>query len=247
MIYKLKGHSGANVFLYKNEIVFKVNYKKAEESAKILEELPINTPKVYYSENNTLIMEYLNGEDMITYLSSPSKKRVDKLIDFCINYFDYCLDNSVEYNFYNEVLEKLEKISLGLNGIKIDKVIDYIKRNNRLSILPRSIIHGDFTLDNIIYYKDDFYLIDANPTELNSIVFDANKLLQDLDKYWFLFRSNNLDNRGIKLVCNKISKILKERYNFLKEKWYLDFMLCRILPYCTDLNTINFLHKNIKE
>ena len=42
--------------------------------------------------------------------------------------------------------------------------------------IPQSTIHGDFTFDNIIHKNGEFYLIDANPTSLNSIYFDGSKI-----------------------------------------------------------------------
>lgn len=238
LIQQLKGHSGANVVLVEDNNVYKViktNFSKAIESAYILEHLPFPTPEIYHVEHNKLEMEYIQGQDMKTYLENASYSEINKLTDFICNYIDYCIFESTDYNFSLEIEEKLDSLS---------KHIDVKKVTPTSSVFPRSLIHGDFTLENILFSNNKFYLIDSNPTNLNSIVFDANKLRQDIDGLWFIRNTTNKLN--ISINCSKISKTLKDKYDFIDNDSLYRFMIGRILPYCKDQFTTDFITKEIE-
>lgn len=226
-IKRLKGHSGASVVLYDNNTVVKSNYAKAEASAEILEKLPFNSPKILKVSSSSIVMEYINGEDIYLYLSRYGSLAIDSLISFISNYFDWCLLHSTKYNFEKEVLEK--SLNIGFNG-------------SFCTNMPKSLIHGDFTLENIIHKEGKFYLIDANPTELSSIHFDACKLRQDLDSFWFLREKR--DSLNHEIACRKISEELKSKYLFMKNNSVYSFMLHRIIPYCNP-QTHSFITKEI--
>lgn len=236
LVKHLKGHSGANVSLYCDgsaQYVIKDNYVKARESVALLNNLPFYTPEVYEVTNDRIVMEYLNGIDMKTYLFNADNASIDKLINFISSYIDYCISVSVKYDFVNEIQEKKTNLKRYID-------LSELSFNTKL---PQSIIHGDFTLDNIMYYKDKFYLIDANPTELNSIYFDINKLCQDLDCLWFV--RNETNKLHFKLICTKIKQQLLSKYPDIFDNNIIIFMLSRILPYTTDDKTRNFLTKEI--
>ena len=240
LVKHLKGHSGATVSLYKDNTTYKVvkeNYSKARESVNILESLPFNTPKVYEVTDDKIVMEYINGQDMASYLLSATDKDVDKLIDFLSEYISWCLDNSEHLDFYESVASKVLSLGRDIN-------LNYIL-NEEWSNMPYSTIHGDFTLENIIYANNKFYLIDANPTELKSVYFDAEKLRQDIDCLWFVRKEKN--KLHYRIVCEKISKELKKRFNFMQNDTIMVLMLARILPYCKDNFTRNFITKEIQK
>ena len=240
LVKHLKGHSGATVSLYKDQDTYKVvkeNYNKARESVEILRSLPFSTPAVYEVTDNKIVMEYISGQDMASYLLSASEREINNLIEFLSNYINWCLDNSEQYNFNYELLDKIESIGKHIN---LSFLIDKLNFE-----MPRSIIHGDFTLENIMFANDKFYLIDANPTALNSIYFDANKLRQDIDALWFVRKEKN--KLHYRIVCEKISKELKKRFNFMQNDDIMTLMLARILPYCKDSFTSNFLTKEIEK
>ena len=93
LIKELKGHSGASVSLYDNNTVVKTGYSKARESVDILERIPFPTPQVYEMTDDTIVMEYVNGEDIASYLERGDNERIDLLISFIEKYFDWCLDS----------------------------------------------------------------------------------------------------------------------------------------------------------
>jgi RIO-like serine/threonine protein kinase len=235
LIKELKGHSGASVLLYDDNTVVKTGYSKARESVAILESLPFPTPKVYDVTDDTIVMQYVNGEDMASYLERADNERVDLLIAFIEEYFNWCLDNSIEYTFDAELDDKV--ISIG-EYVNVQFIADNLKYT-----MPKSTIHGDFTFDNMIFVDDQFYLIDANPTNLNSVHFDGSKLRQDIDGFWFL--RNRENNVNYKISCQKISEHLKSKYSFMKNNYLYSLMLSRILPYTKDKKTLKFLTKEL--
>lgn len=235
LIKELKGHSGASVLLYDDNTVVKTGYSKARESVAILESLPFPTPKVYDVTDDTIVMQYVNGEDMASYLERADNERVDLLIAFVEEYFNWCLDNSTEYTFDIELDDKV--ISIG-EYVNVQFIADNLKYT-----MPKSTIHGDFTFDNMIFVDDQFYLIDANPTNLNSVHFDGSKLRQDIDGFWFL--RNRENNVNYKISCQKISEHLKSKYSFMKNNYLYSLMLSRILPYTKDKKTLKFLTKEL--
>jgi RIO-like serine/threonine protein kinase len=107
------------------------------------------------------------------------------------------------------------------------------------------LVHGDFTLENILFYNNKFYFIDANPTDINAIEFDVNKIRQDLECLWFV--RNESDIITYKIVCDKINFHLKNKWEFMNNNYILILMLLRILPYCTEDTTQNFLIKEINK
>jgi RIO-like serine/threonine protein kinase len=235
LIKELKGHSGASVLLYDDNTVVKTGYSKARESVAILESLPFPTPKVYDVTDDTIVMQYVNGEDMASYLERADNERVDLLIAFIEEYFNWCLDNSIEYTFDAELDDKV--ISIG-EYVNVQFIADNLKYT-----MPKSTIHGDFTFDNMIFVDNQFYLIDANPTNLNSVHFDGSKLRQDIDGFWFL--RNRENNVNYKISCQKISEHLKSKYSFMKNNYLYSLMLSRILPYTKDKKTLKFLTKEL--
>ena len=230
LVKHLKGHSGASISLYDDNNTYKVvknNFKNAKASAFILDHLPFNTPQVYSVTSTRIEMEYINGLDMATFLTNASKKDIYKLIDFLFDYINYCLNNSNPYNFKKEPDVKIQNLKPFINLNELKKDYDYC--------MPESLIHGDFTLENIIFFDDKFYLIDANPTDLSSIHFDANKLRQDIDSFWFV--RDKKPSLELRMNCLVISKELKKRFTFMKKDTIFILMLSRILPYTKEQKT----------
>jgi len=246
---EFKGHSGCKIKLYEDNgkyIVHKTGSEKLKQSAIILDnlrQLGFNTPLVYDADNDFMSMEYINGIDMKTYILNGNQNDINKLVEF-LNFYIKTLSNESSIDILPNLVSKLHNI---------EKVTDLSNLNftclDLLEKLPKTSscgsIHGDFTLDNILFYKDKFYLIDANPTELNYINFDAIKIRQDLDCLWFV--RNEKDTLNYRIVCQQISKQLKNKWSFLNNDYILIFMLMRILPYCKDDKTKNFLITEINK
>lgn len=235
LLKELKGHSGVNVSLYDNNTVVKSGYNKARQSVEILEALPFKTPRIHSVTDDTIIMDYVAGEDLHSYFEHGDNESVDSIIKFIDQYFDWCLSNSEPYSFYEELQQKVLELGPSINMSPFVPLLQYE--------MPKSIIHGDFTFDNILHKDGEFFLIDANPTPLSSIHFDGSKLRQDIDGYWFI--RNKESNANVKISCLKISEHLKSKYEFMNNNALYCFMLSRIIPYSKDKHTTKFLTKEI--
>lgn len=224
-IRKFKGNSNSHVFLVEesgHSLVYKTMLKNAELCAAISKELPFPTPEIYQVTDQSILMEYIPGIDIKQYLSYASTEDLNKLVFFLADYIEYSLATSYSYNFEQELKEKVNELS------------DYIDVEQHVcqfpQMLPRGSVHGDLTLENIIFYNNKFYFIDAHYTNLNSVYFDANKLRQDLNGYWFLREESKKMNYVSS--CEFIYKKLTEKFKDLFDKNAYAFMLARILPYC---------------
>jgi tRNA A-37 threonylcarbamoyl transferase component Bud32 len=232
LVKELNGHSGATVNLYSNNTVVKSNYPKSRESADILNKLPFPTPKILEVSDTSMTMEYINGLDMATYLETED---INPLIEFLSDYISWCLQESILHNFKSEIDNKIDSL---MDHINLLGLIDD-------TVMPKSLIHGDLTLENILWYNGDFYFIDANPTDLSSVYFDANKLRQDLDCLWFV--RNHTKRLDIRIACRRISEKLKKRFHFMRNDDIMVFMLSRILPYSKTKSDREFLYREINK
>lgn len=248
-VKEFKGHSGCMVELYDDNSTYKViksGSPKLAASADLLDCLRIKgfkTPKVEVISEDKIEMEYINGVDMKTYIERADNKDIDKLISFINSYFD-SFKAFEDIDIRQPIVDKLSSIEEHVDFDRIN--FSFIQLLDRLpQEVTVDVCHGDFTLDNILYYKNDFYLIDANPTDISCVEYDGSKLRQDLDCLWFVRNKKNKTN--YRIVCNKISNELKKQWTFLRNDSILIFMLLRILPYCTEESTRDFLYKEINK
>lgn len=250
LIKNFKGHSGCHVDLVNVNDEYKVlkyGSDKLSKSAEILnsfKELGFYTPNVEILSEDRILMEYINGVDMKSYLQLANKEDLNKLVNF-INYYFKILKSVIykkDYNISQNLISKLNTI---------EKYIDVKRLNfsllNLLERLPKvvntGLVHGDFTLDNILYHKENFYLIDTNPTDINSITYDIVKMRQDLQCLWFV--RDQKDKINYRVVCNYIDgQIEQEGY---RDNNVLIFMLLRIFPYCKNKETENFLYQEVNK
>lgn len=225
ILKRLNGHSGNLVFLVEksnNLFVQKVFKNDPIPSIEILEKLPFHTPKILEINDNSVLMEYIPGQDMKTYLLDADSDKINKITEFIIDYINFCLSNSAEYDFKKELDNKVEYLQ---NFIDLSSF-----RKNIPNKLPKSLIHGDFNLENIVYHQNKFYLIDAHYTDLNSVYFDINKLRIDLEAFWFL---REFDTKiYYEKVCRTIKNILFNEFKDAFNDNMYALMLGRVLPYC---------------
>lgn len=223
----LNGRSGSSVYLAKenNQIgVYKTKIRNVEGIVNTYDLLPFNKPLIYSYTDTTIFMEYISGISIKTYLETATITDLDRLVNYISSYFDFCLNSATESKDYrNLVLDKQDTIA-NLCDEDLAYKFNYL--------LPKSTIHGDFTFDNLLYYNNDFYMIDISPTAFDSVYFDANKLRQDLTGLWFVRNAKNKAN--YQLNCNYIYDKLKQQYPYIFDDNIYKFMLSRILPYCVN-------------
>ena len=247
LIKRLKGNSGALVELVEinsNFYIKKTNGTKLKKSAEILQELKsqnFNTPDIISCSNKCLIMEYINGVDMQSFLENADNNKIFKIIDFINSYIKIQRTNKKK-NFSNEIYNKINSLKKKINQKYLVFSLDQLYKKLPKICIDTSI-HGDLTLDNIILKDDKFYLIDANPTDITALEYDVIKIRQDLDCLWFVRDFKNKNN--FKIICDTISLKLKKNWSFFKNDYILIFMLLRIFPYTKDISTQKFLLKNL--
>ncbi len=201
VIRQLKGHSGSQIFLMQNEsglFVRKVgNVERNFERLSNLYSDFHSVPVIYQKYDETLDMEYIHGLDMKSYLTSGDLNHWLKFIIDTLNRF---AKNSIVKDYTEVYNHKLEFVD-GAKDLPFTKQ-ELIARLPKK--LPCSQYHGDFTLENILYSNQQFYMIDAVTIEYDSYIFDIAKLRQDLNCKWFLRESNVFLDVKLKTLENKI-------------------------------------------
>ena len=221
----VNGRSGSSVYLARqsNQIgVYKTKIKNVNDIVTSYNLLPFKKPEIYDYTDTTIFMEYIPGISIRKYLETATVTDLDRLIDYISSYFNFCLNSSTENKDYGDMVSNKQ---LSINNVCNEQLTYTFK-----SVLPKSIIHGDFTFDNLLYYNNDFYMIDISPTLFDSVYFDANKLSQDLTGLWFVRNEGNKINW--QLNCNYIYNQLVQMFPDLFNNEIYKFMLARILPYC---------------
>ena len=146
-IKSFKGHSGCNVDLFKDNneyIVIKQGNNNLEESAKILNDLHqlgFNTPKTKVVSKDKIVIEYINGIDMQTYLAKSDSSDNLKLLNFINEYYSKLYSNK-QKDFSVELKKKLDEISIKVDYTRLhfnkDDLYNKLPKNARLLIEPRS-------------------------------------------------------------------------------------------------------------
>ena len=247
-IKKFSGHSGCNIDLFYNNkkyFVVKKGNNNLHKSARILldlEEHGFKVPSTTIISVDEIHMEYINGLTIRDYILNANQYELDNLVEFIRGYILKLLQLSEIQDIQAEINGKLLSIkkNIDLKPLKFSlcDLQDRLPTNVRCGL-----IHGDFTFDNMIFNNGEFYLIDANPTDVRSIEYDVGKLRQDIDCGWFYRNQNNKNNYVIS--CKYISDILKQEFKFLNDDNILIFMLLRILPYAKDNQTKTFLYEKM--
>ena len=222
LIQKLKGHSGSEVSLKEwpggSLYVEKVgNTERNLERMTALHQMGYRVPKIYYSETDYLLMEYIHGLDMKNYLLHNN---VQQLYNFIVETIDDFSNDSVMVD-YTQVYHKKLSWMDGCKELPFTKK-ELISKLPKL--LPRSTYHGDFTLENILYTNPGFCMIDPVTIEYDSYVFDIAKLRQDLECKWFLRNTDMKLDTKLEILNSKLRKMYEEYIN----DYLLILMLLRV-------------------
>jgi RIO-like serine/threonine protein kinase len=226
IIKTLNGYSGSKIYLMSDDtkvFIRKIdNVDRNYERLKTLKYFGFDVPIIYQKNNNILDMEYISGLDMKSYINIYT---IDRFLEYVFNLVEQFSVNSNSKNYRDTYYKKLEWM---------DKSNPFSFTKNELierlpKILPQSVYHGDLTLENIIYSKNDkFYMIDGSSIDYDSWVFDVCKLRQDLKCNWFM--RNNISNNLLHYT-KIIDNTLIQKYNHLNNDNLLILMLLRVYPY----------------
>lgn len=228
IIKRLNGYSGSEVYLVEengSKIIKKINnIDRNYERMSYLYKKGFDIPAIFSKKDNILKMEYLYGLDMIEFLKTN--------------------DFTLLQNFILDVIDKLKKTTHNkdysiayqkkLNEITDFKVFNFTKNQlySKLpKILPQSNYIGDFSLDNIIFSNNKFYLIDCITVDFDSWIFDVAKIRQDLQCEWFIRKHKDLKfDVCLNIMLNKIF----EKNEYCNNNYILIVMLLRIYPYSSE-------------
>jgi RIO-like serine/threonine protein kinase len=239
----LNGYSGSKIYLMSDDtkvFIRKIdNVDRNYERLKTLKHFGFDVPIIYQKNNNILDMEYLSGLDMKSYINIHT---IDRFLEYVFNLVEQFSVNSNSKNYTDTYYKKLEWM---------DKSNPFSFTKNELierlpKILPQSIYHGDLTLENIIYSKNDkFYMIDGSTIDYDSWVFDLSKMRQDLCVGWFI---RNNDDKNLKKYLSIIDQKLTEKYPLLNNNSLVILMLLRVFLY-TEKNSKDqlFIIKEIEK
>jgi hypothetical protein len=194
-------------------------------------------PQLFTVSKKMIDMEYLHGLDIKTYLKTNN---YEKLLDFILSVLGKLSKNSVDKDYTETYIKKLEEVSFDELPFNREELLERLPK-----ILPSSNYHGDLTLENIIFTADrGFFLIDCATTEYDSYIFDIAKLRQDLELGWFIRK----DNVMLDVKTKHIQQQILEQYPEANNDYLLILMLLRVYRHSKP-NTLerNFILQGINK
>ena len=240
VIFTLRGYSGSKVELIElnsmNYVRKTGDVSRNLERIDSLKKLGLPFPKIYSIDDDSYIMEYIENQDMKSYLNSNNIKNLSNFLYDTILKLSSKSQNKDYTNTYIEKLKKIKWVEYKL-PFSQNQLVDKLPK-----ILPCSEYHGDFTLDNILYNESGFFLIDPLTSEYDSYVFDLAKLRQDLSCGWFIRYDNLFFDSKFKILSEKLNK-----FNYFSNDYLLILMLLRILPYSKNDYDKKFIEKKIEK
>jgi len=226
VIKEFSGFSGSKVLMIRSLsdfIIRKIdNVERNYEKLQILKENGFLVPSIIDKEDNVLDMEYIHGQDMKTFLKLENPR---KLTEFIIDVITQFKNINAVSKDYTSIFEN--QLSFFSSDKKLPFSSDQLLK--RLpKVLPSSLCHGDFTMDNLIYKDPHFYMIDPSTGVYDSWVFDLAKLRQDLDAKWFLRNGDTTQfNLELSVVKQELQRVFPEAF----DDYLYILMLLRVYKY----------------
>lgn len=236
------GRSGSDTYLASLDgmlVVHKVGLKNADKIIDKMRCFPFNVPDVYSYTETSITMQYIDGKS-IKEILKPNNLDINKMVaEFIISYIQFSLNHIEEKNFdFSQIID--QKINQVGQWVDI-KNFDGIRKS-----LPKTLVHGDFTFDNLVYKDSKIYMIDFSLSPFSSIYFDINKLQQDLTGMWFV--RDEPDPYLWRDSCSNIYKIVESKFPDIFDTKLYRLMVSRILPYCENhLDDREYVIKMIKK
>lgn len=202
-----------------------------------LSRLQLPTPKLLKVYDDSYDMEYIQHEDIRTYLATHD---VTKLAQFITKVIDTLSKATIEKDYSNIYDQKLSVFPWTRYNLPFSGSDLYAKLPKKL---PSSEYHGDLTLENILYKTTgNFVLIDPLTTNYDSFVFDIAKLRQDITCGWFVRKENLYFSSKLKVLQDKLKK-----FEYYDNDYLLILMLMRVLPYTYSSEDEEFIESEIRK
>lgn len=190
------GRSISKVFKAKmkknnEEVILKVQYLPSRTSLKeeyerlIWLQDKINSPKVYYwnerNEYKYLIMEYKKGIPAFKYNDIGYKLGVELKKIHSINIEKCEFDNNSVEKLLTNCLEKIEAILPEIQKKYRDETREsIIKFLNENMPKDKVLVHGDYSLPNILINQENYNFIDLGDVSISTKYFDFYYFLRSL-------------------------------------------------------------------
>ena len=261
--YSVKKHSGSipyNERLKQQMLKQQVFYKKTSKlnvflTAEIINEGYDNNSEIYWFS-----MRYVGGDNATEYFSKLDVHKLRQISNNYIEYFKKLINESKVLNApiapivgkIAELKKKFKKNNNLTKGFR-EELIGYLTNAVPNKKIYFGNCHGDFSLTNQLYTKDNIFLLDFLDSFLDSPVIDIVKLRQDSN----LGRIFQLDTKLEKYKYSRAELSIAFLDNSIKEfidsdeilsAWYpyLQVLnLARIIPYTKSKKELAFLEKNI--
>jgi tRNA A-37 threonylcarbamoyl transferase component Bud32 len=225
-LHNFFGFSGSTIVLYQSNLgkvvrktgLIERNYEKLIE----LKSKGFNVPKILYKEDTVLDMEYVEGNDMETFILHND---ITYLTEHLCDLFTAFSMDSCDKNYTDTYIQNLVFVDDDEHlPFKSHELLAHLPK-----VLPTSTCHGDLTFENILYSTDNcFVMIDVSSGDYDSWVFDLAKLRQDLDAKWFL-RNSNVD---LTAQLASIKNTLYKRFPLAFDDSIYILMLLRVYRHC---------------
>jgi hypothetical protein len=244
-ITQLNGFSNSTVSLMKEYSTGKLFVRKQGDIIRNYEKLSLLStnnfpvPKIYNYDktNDVLDMEYIHGIDMKSFLLRYPTSSLITFIEDIINRF---ISTNAVKDYSKTYIDQLSVINFSFLPFTMDDLYEKLPK-----ILPQSLCHGDFTLENLIYSNDgQFYIIDTVTGPYDSWVFDIAKMRQDINGHWFV-RNEKIDlSVQLKIIHDYLSLKFPEAFH---DSLYI-LMLLRVYRHCqVDTNEHLLITEEIKK
>jgi tRNA A-37 threonylcarbamoyl transferase component Bud32 len=242
--FKVKGHSNYNLKLHENVVtkssdVDDIRLVKSALKQKEFKSNHFKSPNVIEINNDSFLMEYIQGESFSQFFTLATKRDLDGLIRKIDGYFKERIigETTIPIQILKNKLKSLP------NGDTLLPLLD-----NEIDIrIKVGLSHGDMTLSNMIF-TDEIYLIDFLDSYIESPTMDLVKLRQDTHLHWSLnMVSSVTDLSKIKLGLSYIDDWLVKNYPIEKYELLQIINLQRIYPYTNDVKIKKYLETNINK
>jgi hypothetical protein len=226
-IAELSGFSGSSVNLMKNYTDGTLFVRKQGDITRNYEKLSLLStnnfivPKIYNKTSNILDMEYVAGIDMKSFLLINQVRVLSNFISDTMQRF---MTASTPKDYSETYMAQLSAVDYSHLPFTLNELYSRLPK-----VLPQSLCHGDFTLENLIYSKDSqFYMIDTVTGPYDSWVFDIAKMRQDFEGHWFI-RNTQIDlSVQLKILHDYLYLKFSEAFD---DSLYI-LMLLRVYKHC---------------
>lgn len=194
------------------------------------------------------IMEYINGVTLAERIDTLQLNEIDELANRFLK-GAVCLedDNTCAREIFCGKIQDVRD-KLGDNCSLVTKKTIVFLLKCPWEYIVESSCHGDMTLQNIIIYENDFYLIDCLDSFYGSWMIDVAKVLQDAELMW-TYREQKEKNSNLLIRLTALRDLIVEKIADMKngEKMltavYSALLLnvLRIVPYAKDAATLRYL------